>query len=318
MENFLNFQGALKKAAGVVQFGLGQAKQAQQSIRQATSFLDPVERAVNSLMQAESRLPSGRVAQGAGIVAEKAGIPSIALPLLGVVGVGAGIRFRSTRVGKQFPETAEAASQHMEGAYTYIKAKKSTDPTKPLLGYPNFVDPAGEQWVLRSKGQLKDGTPRVAFTPLKEKQASATKRTARDVPSGPKESFERAQFLQTHQEGKTLLKENLIAREAGFEPYIEHGRRLNSPYWSSKRAQGAKPGDPENLFSLPDPEFKRFKDSAERLLDQNPNSPIDVYLDSEIGELVVENLATGKRLGYLDESQPIKEQLEQFARKASD
>jgi hypothetical protein len=318
VENFLNFQGVLKKAAGVVQFGLGQAKQAQQSIRQATSFLDPVERAVNSLMQAESRLPSGRVAQGAGIVAEKAGIPSIALPLLGVVGVGAGIRFRSTRVGKQFPEAAEAASQHMEGAYTYIKAKKSTDPTKPLLGYPNFVDPTGEQWVLRSKGQLKDGTPRVAFTPLKEKQASATKRTARDVPSGSKEKFERGQFLQAHQEGKTLLKENLVAREAGFEPYIEHGRRLNSPYWSSERAKGTKPGDPENLFSLPDPEFKRFKDSAERLLDQNPNSPIDVYLDPEIGELVVENLTTGKRLGYLDESKPVKQQLEQFTLKASD
>lgn len=313
----MDYQQLLKFGAGAVKFAAQKAQEVQQTVRKLTPALDPVENLVNRAMGAESRLPVNRAAEGAGIIAERAGLPSFALPLLGIVSAGASIKLRPTRVGRQFPEIAPAASQHMEEAYKYIQAKKSPDPTKPLMGYPNFVDPAGEQWVLRPKGQLKDGTPRVAFTPLKEKQASADKRRVRDVPSGAQEKFERAQFMEAHKEGKALMSENLIAREAGFEPYIEHGRRLNSPYWTSERAKGTKPGDPENLFSLPDPDFKRFKDSAERLLDQNPNSPIDVYLDPEVGELVVENIKTGKRLGFLDETKPVKQQLEQFSKKTS-
>lgn len=314
----MDYQQLLNLGKGAIKFASQKIQEVQQTVKQLTPALDPVENLVNKAMSAESRLPSGRAAQGAGIIAERVGVPSYALPLLGIVSVGAGIKLRPTRVGRQFPEVAPAASQHIDEAYKYIQAKKSTDPTKPLLGYPNFVDPAGEQWVLRPKGQLKDGTPRVAFTPLKEKQVSADKRRVRDIPSGSQEKFERAQFMEAHKEGKTLMSENLIAREAGFEPYIEHGRRLNSPYWTSARAQGAKPGDPDNLFSLPDPQFKKFKDSAERLLDQIPNSPIDIYLHPKIGELVVENINTGKKLGYLEETKPIKDQLQQFINKASD
>jgi len=316
MSYLLSNKEILQMGNGVIRFAGQKLQQLQQTVKQATPFLDPIVNLANKAMQAESKLPSSRAAQGVGIIAEKVGIPPIVLPLMGVVSTAAGIRFRPTRVGRQFPEAAQAASEHIDKGYIYIKSKQSSDPTKPLQGFPNFVDPKGEEWVLRAKGKLQDGTPRIAFTPLKEKQATQAKRTAQDVPSGPQEAFERAQAMQAHAEGKTLMKENLIAREAGFEPYIEHGRRINSPYWTSERAKGTKPGDPENLFSLPDPEFKRFKDSAERLLDQNPNSPIDIYLDSEIGELVVENLTTGKRLGYLDESKPVKQQLEQFMRKA--
>ena len=316
MQYLLSNREILQMGDGLIRFAGQKLRQLQQTVKQATPFLDPIVDIANKAMDAESKLPSGLAAQGAGILAEKIGIPTIALPLMGVVSTATGIRFRPTRVGRQFPEAAQAASEHIDKGYTYIKTKQSANPTKPLLGFPNFVDPKGEEWVLRAKGKLPDGTPRVAFTPLKEKQTTQAKRTAKDVTSGPEEAFERAQAMQAHTEGKSLMKENLIAREAGFEPYIEHGRRINSPYWTSERAKGIKPGDPENLFSLPNPEFKRFKDSAERLLDQKPNSPIDIYLDPEIGELVVENLATGKRLGYLDESKPVKEQLEQFTRKA--
>jgi len=314
----MDYRQFLNLGQGVIKFATQKVQQVQQTVRQLTPALDPVENLVNRAMGAEAKLPVNRAVEGATILAQKAKVPPFVLPLLGVVSVGAGIRLRPTRVAKQFPEVAEAASKHVEEGYTYIKSQKSSDPTKPLLGYPNFIDPSGEQWVLRPKGTKPDGTLRIAFSPLSEKQASAAKRTARDVPSGPQAKFERNQFLEAHQEGKALMAENLIAKEAGFEPYIEHGRRLNSPYWSSPRAKGIKPGDPENLFSLPDPEFKRFKDSAERLLDQKPDSPIDIYLDPEIGELAVENLKTGKRLGYLDESKPVKEQLEAFTRKVSE
>jgi len=286
------------------------------TLKKGVSFVDDVLPPPTGLVPAMAgdanfRLPSNRAAQGVGL-------PSYEQPLFSIVNEGASIKFRPTRVGKQFPEVAPAASQHIDEAYEYIKAKKSTDPTKPLLGYPNFVDPEGEQWVLRLKGQLKDGTPRVAFTPLKEKQVSADKRRVRDVPSSSLERFERAQFMEAHRSTKALMGEDLIAQLAGFKPYIEHGRRLNSPYWTSARARGAKPGDPDNLFHEFDPKFKKFKDSAERLLDQTPNSPIDIYMDSETGELIVENIVTGKKLGYLDEFKPIKDQLQQFINKASD
>ena len=235
----------------------------------------------------------------------------------GVPMPGLSTKVRRTRVGLSFPEAAEAASKHIDDGYAYIRKGLSGDPNKPLLGFSNFVDPSGEEWVLRAKGKLEDGSPRIALTPLKEKKASQSKRVAKDVASDSDQNFQRGQFMGVHKDGKAMMADDLVAQSAGFEPYIEHGRRINSPFWNSSRAKGLKPGDPDNLFSLADPKFKAFKDQAERLLDQDPGSPIDILLDPEIGELIVEDLRTGKQLGYLDESKPVKAQLEAFKKKAT-
>ena len=226
-------------------------------------------------------------------------------------------KVRRTRVGLSFPEVAEAASKHIDDGYKYIREGLSGDAKKPLLGFSNFVDPNGEEWVLRPKGKLEDGSPRIALTPLKEKQASQVKRAVKDVASDSDQNFQRGQFMGMHRDSKVMMADDLIAQNAGFEPYIEHGRRINSPFWNSLRAKGVKPGDADNLFSLADPKFKAFKDQAERLLDQDPGSPIDILLDPEIGEIIVEDLRTGKQLGYLDESKPVKAQLEAFKKKAT-
>ena len=235
----------------------------------------------------------------------------------GVPMPGLSTKVRKTRVGKAFPEAAEAASKHVDDAYEYMQKGLSGDPKKPLLGFENFVDPEGKEWVVRPKETLPDGSRRIAFTPKDEKVASQTKRTAKDVASDSDQNFQRGQFMGVHRDGKAMMADDLIAQSAGFEPYIEHGRRINSPFWNSSRAKGLKPGDPDNLFSLADPKFKAFKDQAERLLDQDPGSPIDILLDPEIGELIVEDLRTGKQLGYLDESKPVKAQLEAFKKKAT-
>ena len=52
---------------------LGKISEFQQQFRQATPFLDPVERVVNKAVSADDRLPSSRVAQGGAVAAQRAG-----------------------------------------------------------------------------------------------------------------------------------------------------------------------------------------------------------------------------------------------------
>ena len=52
---------------------LGKISQFQQQFRQATPFLDPVERVVNKAVSADDRLPSSRVAQGGAVAAQRVG-----------------------------------------------------------------------------------------------------------------------------------------------------------------------------------------------------------------------------------------------------
>ena len=133
-------------------------------------------------------------------------------------------------------------------------------------------------------------------------------RAARDTPSSDLEKFQRAQFNQQHVDATQLSKEDLLYRQAGATPYKEHRRALNSPYWNSKRAEGSSGGDSSNIVTLFDPDFKAFKDKAEAYV-RRSYPEYDVFMD-DMGELAVENLETGKILGYLNEGQPFKAQLD--------
>lgn len=306
MADFFNPQGLLKTGTGIIQFAVGKAKQLQQTVRQATPFLEPVERAVSSIMQAESNLPSGRAFQGASILAEKVGIPSVALPLLGVIGVKGGVRLRTTKVGQKFPEVAESASKYMNEAETYLTNQGS------LKGYPRFTDPTGKEYLVRPRGTNPDGTTRLAMSPMSVKQRYTNVRAGRDVTSDEFEAFQRQQFNQMVKQTKS----DTMVQYADMPSYVEHNRRLSSPYWQTARGKNQKAGDVDNLSQLFDLEFKTFKDNVDKALDRMPNSPIDAYYDPLVDSIVVENIKTGKQLGYLDQSKSIKEQLEQFTRKA--
>jgi len=301
----------LKQAEGAIRFVTEKVTDFQEGFREATSFLDPVEDLATKAMEAESKLPAGLAAEGAMTLGERLGLPSVLLPLLGMVSAGGGIRLRRTRVGTKFPEVAEAASRHLDEAYPYMRSGASKDPTKPLQGYPNFLDPTGEEWVVRSKGKLKDGTPRVALTPLKEKLASTNVRLGRDVTSDEFEAFQRKQFNQMVKQTKS----DTMVQFADMPSYVEHNRRLSSPYWNTARAKGQKAGDVDNLSQLFDLDFKTFKDNVDKALDRIPDSPIDAYYDPLVDSIVVENIKTGKQLGYLDQTTDIKTQLNKFIQK---
>jgi len=295
----------LQKAGGAIRFAGQKVSEFQQGFKEATSFLDPVEDVVTKTMQAESKLPSSRAVEGAQILAERANVPSVLIPLLGIVSVGGGIRLRKTKVGKQFPEVAESASKYMDEAEAYLKQKGS------LEGYPRFVDPAGAEHLPRPKGTKPSGEPRLALSPMSVKQAYTNVRKGRDVTSDEFEKFQRQQFNQMVKQTKS----DTMVRYADMPSYVEHNRRLSSPFWKTARAKGQKAGDVDNLSQLFDLEFKTFKDNVDKALDRITDSPIDAYYDPLVDSIVVENIKTGKQLGYLDQTTDIKTQLNKYIQK---
>ena len=295
----------LQKAGGAIRFAGQKVSEFQQGFKEATSFLDPVEDIVTKAMQAESKLPGSRAVEGAQIVAERAGVPSVLIPLLGMVSVGGGIRLRKTKVGKQFPEVAESASKYMDEAEAYLKQKGS------LEGYPRFVDPTGAEHLPRPKGTKPSGEPRLALSPMSVKQTYTNVRKGRDVTSDEFEAFQRKQFNQMVKQTKS----DTMVQYADMPSYVEHNRRLSSPFWKTARAKGQKAGDVDNLSQLFDLEFKTFKDNVDKALDRIPDSPIDAYYDPLVDSIVVENIKTGKQLGYLDQTTDIKTQLNKYIQK---
>jgi hypothetical protein len=295
----------LQKAGGAIRFAGQKVSEFQQGFKEATSFLDPVEDVVTKTMQAESKLPSSRAVEGAQILAERANVPSVLIPLLGIVSVGGGIRLRKTKVGKQFPEVAESASKYMDEAEAYLKQKGS------LEGYPRFVDPAGAEHLPRPKGTKPSGEPRLALSPMSVKQAYTNVRKGRDVTSDEFEKFQRQQFNQMVKQTKS----DTMVQYANMPSYVEHNRRLSSPFWKTARAKGQKAGDVDNLSQLFDLEFKTFKDNVDKALDRITDSPIDAYYDPLVDSIVVENIKTGKQLGYLDQTTDIKTQLNKYIQK---
>jgi hypothetical protein len=295
----------LQKAGGAIRFAGQKVSEFQQGFKEATSFLDPVEDVVTKTMQAESKLPSSRAVEGAQILAERANVPSVLIPLLGIVSVGGGIRLRKTKVGKQFPEVAESASKYMDEAEAYLKQKGS------LEGYPRFVDPAGAEHLPRFKGTKPSGEPRLALSPMSVKQAYTNVRKGRDVTSDEFEKFQRQQFNQMVKQ----IKSDTMVQYADMPSYVEHNRRLSSPFWKTARAKGQKAGDVDNLSQLFDLEFKTFKDNVDKALDRIADSPIDAYYDPLVDSIVVENIKTGKQLGYLDQTTDIKTQLNKYIQK---
>jgi len=291
----------LQMTNGAIRLAGQKISEFQQSFREATSFLDPVEDIATKALQAESKLPSSRAIEGAQILAERANVPSIFLPLLGVVSVGGSIRLRKTKVGKQFPEVAESASKYMDEAEAYLKQQGS------LEGYPRFTDPTGEKYLVRQRGG-----GRLAMSPMSVKQAYTNTRKGRDVTSDSFEKFQRKQFDQMVKENKT----DLMVQFAEMPSYVEHNRRLSSPYWKTARAKGQKAGDVDNLTQLFDLDFKNFKDNVDKALDRITNSPVDAFYDPMVDSIVVENIKTGKRLGYLDQGLDIQEQLSKFIDRA--
>jgi len=295
----------LQKAGGAIRFAGQKVSEFQQGFKEATSFLDPVENVVTQAMQAESKLPGSRAVEGAQILAERANVPSVLIPLLGMVSVGGGIRLRKTKVGKQFPEAAESASKYMDEAEAYLKQKGS------LEGYPRFVDPTGAEHLPRPKGTKPSGEPRLALSPMSVKQRYSNVRKGRDVTSDEFEAFQRQQFNQMVKQTKS----DTMVQYADMPSYVEHNRRLSSPYWKTARAKGQKAGDVDNLSQLFNLDFKNFKDNVDKALDRITDSPIDAYYDPLVDSIVVENIKTGKQLGYLDQTADIKTQLNKYIQK---
>ena len=215
------------------------------------------------------------------------------------------VALRRTKVGAQFPEVAADASKYMDEAEAYLKKHGS------LEGYPRFIDPLGEEYLVRPRGTKADGTTRLAMSPMSVKQAYTNVRKGRDVTSSSFEKFQRQLFDQMVRENK----QDLMMQFAEMPSYVEHNRRLSSPFWNSARAKNQKAGDVDNLSLLFDLDFKKFKDNVDRALDRITDSPIDAYYDPLVDSIVVENVKTGKQLGYLDQTLDIKTQLNNFISK---
>ena len=289
--------------------------------KQARGFIEDVvpEPIVNTLDNLADTLTTGYEAshvgvmdQGTSIVAEKVGQfnPTAGLVtgmLLGAVVPGpskGGIRL--TRVGRQFPEVAEQASKYMDDADEYLKTFGS------LKGYSRFTDPEGGKYLPRAKGKTSSGTTRLAMSPEKVKEAYTKTRKGRDVTSSEFEAFQRKQFNKLVKDGKS----DLISQLTNQPSYIEHNRRLSSPFWKTARAKNQAAGDVDNLTQVFDLEFKTFKDNVDKILDNTKDSPIDAFYDPMIESVVVENIKNGKRLGLLDQTKDIKQQLNRYAKKA--
>lgn len=287
----------------------------RRSIKEEAETPVPVTDTINplkfgeELVQGVSKIES-QVLEPVAQFAENLGAPEA---LAGGIAFGVGMilpgpsagSIRMTRVGKQFPEVAEQASRYMGEAESYLKQ------TGSLKGYPRFVDPKGVEYLPRPKGKKPGGEPRLAMSPKSVKEAYTKTRKGRDVTSDSFEAFQRAEFNRMVKQGKS----DLIGQLADTPSYVEHNRRLSSPFWKTARAKGQKPGDVDNLTQLFDLDFKKFKDKVDSTLDRMPNSPVDAFYDPLTESIVVENVKTGKQLGIIDPSKGIKEQLNRYVQK---
>lgn len=99
-----NLLQAVQQAAAPV---VSKLQAAQDRFRQATPWVEPVENLLNRAVEADDKLPSSRVAQGAAILAQRAGVPSeLLLPLgllTGAVSAGKPKLNLSTKVRKPNP-----------------------------------------------------------------------------------------------------------------------------------------------------------------------------------------------------------------------
>ena len=307
---------------GVVRVGSMIGNGLEYGRKQISGFIEDVvpEPIVNALNSAadiaqigyENSLV-GIADQGVGLLAEDIGEatnPQIGMAaglLLGAVIPGpskGGIRL--TRVGRQFPEMAQEASNLLENAPEYVKKRGS------LKGFDALTDPTGKIHKVRPRGKNPDNTTRYALSPIDVKRAYTKKRNALDVTSNEFEGFERKNFEASFKKEK----QDLIFQKSGLPAYKEHNRRLNSPFWKSARAKNQAPGDINNLSIVNDLEFKTFKDNVDKILDNTKDSPIDAFYDPMIESVVVENIKTGERLGLLDQTKDIKKQLNRYTQKA--
>lgn len=308
------FKTILNSIGGVIKTTTEFYEDVSETVRSITP--EPINKLADDLTglveTAYQQSPMGIADEGASIAAEKVGQlnPTAGFAaglVLGAVVPGpskGGIRL--TRVGRQFPEVAEQASKYMDEADEYLKTFGS------LKGYPRFTDPTGAEYLPRPKGKTSSGGTRLALTPKTVKEAYTKTRKGRDVTSSELEAFQRNQFNKLSKEGKL----NLIAKLTNQPSYIEHNRRLSSPFWKSARAKNQAAGDVDNLTQVFDLEFKTFKDNVDKILDNTKDSPIDAFYDPMIESVVVENIETGKRLGLLDQTKDIKTQLNRYTQKA--
>ena len=298
----------LKQAEGAIRFVTEKVTDFQETFREATRFLDPVEDLATKAMEAESKLPAGLAAEGAMTLGERVGLPSVLLPLLGMVSVGGGIRLKSI---KPDADNVYRISKDQRGQLKDQLFEYMTGPGEGSTKGFGQIEVEGVPVKPKSRvGALTNVTQGSDFKfNLKSGTTAADKtRAVRDTPSSDLEKFQRAQFNQQHADATQLAKQDLLYRQAGATPYKEHKRALNSPYWNSKRAKGSSGGDSSNIVTLFDPNFKAFKDKAEAYV-RRSYPQYDVFMD-DMGELAVENLETGKILGYLNEGQPFKAQLD--------
>lgn len=298
----------LKQAEGAIRFVTEKVTDFQEAFKEATPFLDPIEDLATKAMEAESKLPAGLAAEGAMTLGERVGLPPVLLPLLGMVSVGGGIRLKRIkpdadnvyRISKdQRGQLKDQLFEYMSGpgqgstkGFGQIEVEGVPVKPKSRVGALTNVQQGSD-----FKFNLKSGTT-----------AADKTRAVRDTPSSDLEKFQRGQFNQQHSDATQLAKQDPLYRHAGATPYKEHKRALNSPYWNSKRAGKSSGGDSDNIVTLFDPNFKAFKDKAEAYV-RRSYPKYDVFMD-DTGELAVENLATGKILGYLNEGQPFKAQID--------
>lgn len=308
------FKTILNSIGGVVKTATEFYEDVSETVRSITP--EPINKIADDLTglieTAYQRSPMGVADEGASIVSEQVGQfnPTAGFVtglVLGAVVPGpskGGIRL--TRVGRQFPEMAQEASNLLENAPEYVKKRGS------LKGYDTLTDPTGKIHKVRPRGKNPDNTTRYALSPIDVKRAYTKKRNALDVTSNEFEGFERKNFEASFKKEK----QDLIFQKSGLPAYKEHNRRLNSPFWKSARAKNQAPGDINNLSIVNDLEFKTFKDNVDKILDNTKDSPIDAFYDPMIESVVVENIKTGERLGLLDQTKDIKKQLNRYAQKA--
>ena len=121
-----NLLQAVQQAAAPV---VSKLQAAQQQFRQATSFIEPVERLVESAAAKSDYLPSDIAGTGAAILAERAGVPPAALLPLGLLtgavhkaGPRKGTVKQSGALRTKYPDQIDALEDSLETVYKNTNA----------------------------------------------------------------------------------------------------------------------------------------------------------------------------------------------------
>ena len=238
---------------------LGKISEFQQKFRQATPFLDPVERVVNKAVSADDKLPSSRVAQGGAVAAQRAGQAANLDPRLtiGIPMLLGAVHTSGPRAGT----TKLKARPNLKINHDQLEALaesgyKHVNQTGGLKGFSGTVPlPDGQEAYVYNRGNV-DFNTRNGLTIKTRPAAQTTKATAEPIPKPVNKPAAPALAPKDLSTPSSIVDPRYLGT---IEPFVlaleKHGEQIKALRESGKRKLPRTSRLLNQIYGEPNPQY---------------------------------------------------------------